>query len=372
MSGQSVQDSITKKILVLSAPRASFDVSNLCLADTVKFIDKSFVIQDSIVAWNWQFGDGKFSMLRNPGHKYPPTSSSWNIILEVTSQKGCTDTVQKMITLDSVPVVHLSPRELLLCGDLQEIEFVDTSRINYKEYKWIWGDGDTSITKIPRAIHAYNIGEWPIMLLVESEGKCKGTSVGLIKVKPMPQASITIDKSEVPISQPIINFSDNSWAGIYPVIQWRWMLQDTLELSRKQAFPVDFSKPGGNVPVLEPGKYKITLWVTNTEGCTDSTSAYFSILSEPTLFVPNAFTPDGDGINDLFIPQISNISNEGYLLQVYNRWGHLVFETHDYTTGWDGAFHGKPSPPGTYTWIIQFKNQGNRIQQYKGWVVLIR
>lgn len=371
VNGQNVQDSISRMIYVLPGPLASFEASRLCMGDTVLFVDKSVAAYDSILSWKWKFGDGKISLERNPGHVYPTYSSLWNVELEVSTYAGCRDTATKAIQLEPKPVVMLSPSQLLYCGEMTDIEFQDTSGVAYKSYQWIWGDGDTTYTAEPQAIHAYASGVFSPRLEVETEGKCRGIAEALIKVRPSPVAEIYLDKNSVSVADPVINFADRSQAGNSPVVQWQWYLQDTVEISTKQAFPMNFGQPATGSPVLDPGTYKVTLWVTNAEGCSDSASAYFSLVSVPMMFVPNAFSPDGDGTNDLFIPKISNYGSEGYTLRIYNRWGLQVFETNDINAGWDGTFKGSPCPAGTYLWVVSLKTS-LRIETIKGSVILIR
>jgi gliding motility-associated-like protein len=108
---------------------------------------------------------------------------------------------------------------------------------------------------------------------------------------------------------------------------------------------------------------------TNEFGCAD-TSEVFIDISEG-IFIPNAFTPNGDGVNDEF--KIENIGYQGIVMfKVFNRWGQEVFSTTDGTKGWDGTFKDKPAQADTYAYIIRLAPRDGTIQEYKGDVLLIR
>jgi gliding motility-associated-like protein len=79
------------------------------------------------------------------------------------------------------------------------------------------------------------------------------------------------------------------------------------------------------------------------------------MTSEYALYVPNSFTPNGDGKNELFYIKGNSIDTENFLLRIYNRWGELLFETNDINQGWDGTHNGKPVQTGTYIWDVELK-----------------
>jgi gliding motility-associated-like protein len=125
-----------------------------------------------------------------------------------------------------------------------------------------------------------------------------------------------------------------------------------------------------DIAVINPGIY--TLLVTDTNGCVgmDSTDIIDSTCPQ-YVYLPSAFTPNGDGRNDLFRPKFAGPTND-YKLAVYDRWGRQVFETSNPSEGWDGTTGGRQQPAGTYVWfcVYQLYQQPQRMQ--KGTVMLIR
>ena len=118
--------------------------------------------------------------------------------------------------------------------------------------------------------------------------------------------------------------------------------------------------------------YPVTLTVTDSLGCSDTATRIVKKLHSCVIAVPNAFTPNGDGINDYLYP-LNAFKADNLIFRVYNRYGQLVFETTDWTRRWDGTLGGKPQGPGTFVWTLQYTDHdtGQRVVQ-KGSSVLIR
>lgn len=117
------------------------------------------------------------------------------------------------------------------------------------------------------------------------------------------------------------------------------------------------------------------IWVmeTNEIGCySDTIRAFVYIKESDTLYLPNAFTPDGDGLNDVFIPVVSDKNISSYLFRIYNRWGMLVFESNQIKQGWDGNYLGNPCETGIYIWHLQVKKSMGESWYDKGSVKIIR
>jgi gliding motility-associated-like protein len=124
----------------------------------------------------------------------------------------------------------------------------------------------------------------------------------------------------------------------------------------------------------EAGSYLVSLQVSNQIGCMDTTSQVIVIKHDPVVFIPNAFTPDGDGLNNEFIAVFpENMKLASYEMYIYDRWGELVFYSHDPKQGWDASLAGFDAPDGVYSYLVKYKELGyvNKFQ-VTGSVVLIR
>jgi gliding motility-associated-like protein len=124
----------------------------------------------------------------------------------------------------------------------------------------------------------------------------------------------------------------------------------------------------------EAGSYLVSLQVSNQIGCMDTTSQVIVVEYDPVVFIPNAFTPDGDGLNNEFtavFPENMKLAN--YEMYIYDRWGELVFYSQDPKQGWDASLAGFDAPDGVYSYLVKYKELGyvNKFQ-VTGSVVVIR
>jgi gliding motility-associated-like protein len=121
---------------------------------------------------------------------------------------------------------------------------------------------------------------------------------------------------------------------------------------------------------VSSGTYSVQ--VVDVHGCKAGDTIVVQSKNCPEMLaVPNAFSPDGNGVNDIFKPHIEGRLDEYYFV-VFNRWGEIEFSTHDPAAGWDGRFDGVVQNPGTYAWMCRFKFSGQGVKMDKGTVILVR
>ena len=117
-------------------------------------------------------------------------------------------------------------------------------------------------------------------------------------------------------------------------------------------------------------QYRITAY-SKADNSVISQSNIATAVPPLSLYIPNSFTPNADGLNDNF-----GISGEGigkFSMKIYNNWGELVFETNDINQKWDGSFHGKPAEEGVYVYMVSAKGINNVGSSYKnGTVTLLK
>lgn len=111
--------------------------------------------------------------------------------------------------------------------------------------------------------------------------------------------------------------------------------------------------------------------VTDSVGCIGDDQVFIKVYEGPNYYLPNSFTPNGDGLNDIFRPIPVGIRSTDYF-RIFNRYGTLLYETRQWMQGWDGNINGKPAASGTYVWIIKGVDKNGRIVEMKGTVILIR
>lgn len=111
--------------------------------------------------------------------------------------------------------------------------------------------------------------------------------------------------------------------------------------------------------------------VTDLNGCTATDDVLVKVFDGGIYYIPNTFTPNGDGINDVFRAVPAGIASTEYF-EVFNRWGKAIFSTKDLTIGWDGTYKGKKQPTDNYIWVIKGKNTAGKEIEMRGSIKLIR
>jgi gliding motility-associated-like protein len=197
--------------------------------------------------------------------------------------------------------------------------------------------------------------------LIVSNGVCSDTVSKVVALNNELDADFETENILCP--EDVASFRNNSIGNI---ISWNWDFGDgTTDI---QPTPADHNYPNNGREKI----YDVRLIVSNDIGCYDTAYQQIRKLRSCYIAVPNAFTPNGDGINDFLYP-LNAYKAEKLEFRVYNRYGQLVFETKEWTKKWDGTINGKEQGTGTYVWTLQYTDteSGKKISR-KGTSVLIR
>ncbi len=122
----------------------------------------------------------------------------------------------------------------------------------------------------------------------------------------------------------------------------------------------------------EQGNFVVMQIVTNEFGCTDTAQHVVEVIGDYLVFVPNAFTPDGNDHNNSFKPVFQNVKPDNYDFLIYNRWGELIFEAHDLEADWDGVYAGDLVKDDVYVWVIRVTDNQDLEHEYRGHVTLLK
>jgi gliding motility-associated-like protein len=400
-----------------------------CLADTVKFTNTSLNVGP--LYYVWSFGDGLTDTSKNPVHLYH--QGSYTVTLIATNY-ACVDSAKASFNLDHPLSAAFTASPTLLCQG-GTVAFTNSS-VGGVSYQWNFGNGAMSGTS--DATYTYsNQGQYNAQLIVTDALNCKDTAYTPITVDTTSGAMATIsdstfctgnyatftghyasigntgvtwtvlgittidsirDKNPLVYAFPSMGSytvmvtphyricKDPTTSRVVtilptPVIS---MLSDTSICAGSEVITLHDNLNDGtagaswvwstgshtsSAVIAAPGKYYVTV---NIHNCTSTDT--INVTSDCYMNIPNAFTPNNDGVNDYFFPR--NLLTRGltsFGMQIYNRWGQLIFETNSLTgAGWDGKMNGANQPEGVFVYVIDATFRDGQKEHHQGNVTLLR
>lgn len=349
-----IPDADTLEVTFKDAPVANFSANDACAGENTMFSDLSTTTDGIVDQWDWDFGDFTSSIASDPQHPYP-AAGTFDVTLIVGASNGCFDTIVQTITVNPVPIADFSSG--LACVG-SPTQFQDNSFISDGSIvDWEWNfDGGITISNDQDPFHVFpTSGIFPVTLTVTSDLGCTGTITNDITVLPGPTAAFTINPNPALALEDVF-FTDQSTGN--QINSWLWDFGD--ESGGNQQNEVHQYADGGS--------YDVTLTVTDANGCSASITDSVLVALLPVL--PTAFTPNGDGENDVFIIRGGPFDKVEF--HIYSNWGEQIFSTTDAETGWDGTFQGSDAQLGVYTWTFVVEIAGGRVITKSGDVTLIR
>jgi len=214
-----------------------------------------------------------------------------------------------------------------------------------------------------------NAGTYSITTTITDINGCKSTNVApfVITAFPRPGPDFSWDPNEVSFIENFVNFYSTSASG--SIVAQYWDFGDMV------------NNPGTNSSTIKNpsheysaiGNYPVTIVQTNVWGCTDTLIKVLSVIEDFTMYIPNAFSPNGDGINDIFQPKGMGWKPDQYEFLIYDRWGTLIFKTNDYTKGWDGTIRGTLLPTDVYVYKVKATSSAHSSRkEFAGHVTLMK
>jgi len=295
-------------------------------------------------SFEWNFGpNGSIQTSNNIIENNVSFDTTGSILVSLTGEFNlCRETAYKRIYIFKSPEINFILEPGLQCLPFNA-QFTDFSSAETPiSYLWDFGDGTTSNLQNPSHLFD-NVGNYPITLTIWTDAGCIDTLIqfepDIVNVRPIPEAKFSVNPKQTDICDSEIQFTNLSSLGQ----EYLYIFDDGTTSNDENPAHV----------YLEAGTLNPTLLVTSEYGCQDTTRE--TLFIEPfTVYSPNAFTPDGDEANNIFKP-IVYLDIVEWNLQIYNRWGEIVFESNDQGTGWDGTNGtGKIAQDGLYMWKLRY------------------
>ena len=295
--------------------------------------------------YSWSFGPNAtpaMSTLKNPVNIVFNHTGYIHVKLDA-KQFACRDSFIDSIYIYKRPLAKINNLPTILC-DPAKVAFSNGSSSELPvSYLWNFSNGNTSTAYEPVQVFTPS-GVYSVTLTVKTTSVCVDTSITSIynvTVNPSPFAGFTFSPQVTSIFDPLITI-DNAASG--DVTGWSYSFGDG----------TSSSFPGEQHIYQAYGDYVILQTVTNKFGCTDNIEQTVKILPEYRFWIPDAFTPDDDALNDEFLPIVIGVVN--YDFEIFDRWGERIFKTNTISQGWNGKYKGKLCKQDVYVWCITFTN----------------
>lgn len=338
-------EQIARQVEVYPKPVADFKFGTPCLNAPLPFTDASVVSSGTITSWKWDFGDGSPPEFGSfPAHVYSQ-AGTYQVTLIVSTDHGCLDTVTRTVNIVNPVQATVSSDTTICFGDFARLSASGGLYYEWSPQAGVLKPFDPNPRVSPPVTTTYTVNV--------SDDCFNDTATVTVTVLPLPEVTARPDTA--------VYYGDSVWLwAVTNGVAYHWQ-PDPLVTNPFQL----------NTWALPSQPMTYTITVTGQNGCKASDEVTIKLIPIcDQLYIPNAFSPNGDGLNDE-LRLVDFGQNQLISFQVFNRWGEKVFETNDPLISWDGTFEGRPQEMGVYVYIIVMRC-GKDIIHHRGNLTLLR
>jgi gliding motility-associated-like protein len=360
ISNHGCEHEIEKMVPVFAMPTADFAISGACEGLPVVISNLS-ASADPIGTYTWNFNDGStLNQEFNPVHSFD-TFGVFDVVLTTETFKGCKDEIMKSIEIFEQPNPNFALPIDSGCSPLT-VSFIDSTVMlsgDYFSYKWRVDDG-AFLEEESTNIYNYSGKEQALQLeaIYTSSSGCETIVLedSLLLISPQPKADFSYLPTTITTLDPLVQFQDQSRDANY----WGWIFGDGTADRERNPYKL----------YENAGEYIVQLWTRNIFGCVDTATATLIVEPGNRLFVPSSFSPNQDGLNDVFEIyglETATVSS----LKIYDRWGSIIWDGDILKRGWDGiGKNGKLVNNGAYPIYLKYEIEG-KVNEFTGTVTVI-
>lgn len=316
------------------------------------------------LTYQWNGPNGFTSNGQNPVINPATTNMSGTYTVTVYDNIGCSASAITSAMINPLPNPSISSGLNHGCVPLC-VTFTISNSTTLQNVTWsVNGGNGANGNTYQQCFNAS--GMYTISAAVTDANGCKNITTYPVDAYPIPVADFNFAPIKPIINVDEVTFTDASYNAT--IQTWNWYFYSNASNTSNLQNPV-FYYP-------EAGTYPVTLVVKSDHGCIDTLTKIIVVGEDYGIYVPNAFTPNNDGLNETFQPKGFGIAK--YQLQLFDRWGERIYETKEFEAGWDGKYHGKGldygkiCENGVYTWLINVTNVYGKSYELKGHVTLIK
>lgn len=338
-----------------------------CAGDSIFFTDLTTIAEPvSTASWSWSLDDSIFSSLQNPAIIFE-YEGNYDLELRVVMENGCIDSATQSL---EIVTVHAEFNALDSVCEGEPVLFQDASYTSdassIVEWRWDMGD-DSDPISLQNPVFTFEEGRlYFVGLYVENERGCRDSVEKEIVIFPKPNPNFYANRNPTDYFN-----TDLSLIMIYPneTSSYQWLMP-----GGDPNFSMNYAETNVTYPVFTTGEYPVILIEETVFGCVDSVTHVIRVLEDEMIYAPNAFTINNDPINPTWGVYTEGFRLDEYQLQLYNRWGELVWVSQDPDDRWDGTYaNGETVPAGTYVWHVKARDQINdKVFEYYGHVTVLK
>ncbi len=344
-----------KTVLVYPTPVVSGGVDNAiqCYPGNNFVFTGAATVTTGVATYLWDFGDGKTANTSNAEHKYT-YPGTYNVKLTATGPSGgCSDDTSIVITVKPGAIADFTTKPVCIDLVVPLVNNTDAPGANIINY--LWDFGNTYVSTLQRPTYIYTVPGTYTITLSTSTPEC-----------PQP----TIKQITIAVDEPTANLRYQDQLAIIDFPE-----QLTARPIGKTAFwspPVFLSNPTIYKPYYRGSADQLyTIDLTTVSGCVTTDTLLVKPYKKVAINMPTAFTPNGDGKNDLLRPMLFGFKKINYF-RIFNRWGKMIYQTQKEWEGWDGTINGIKQDTQTYIWMIEAVDVDGKVHTEKGTIILIR
>jgi gliding motility-associated-like protein len=340
------------------------DKGFFCDSGLVTIFDSTRVNGDNIT-YNWDFGDGTRSNLPNPGSHYYNKPGTYHMKLTVkTGSQGCLDslTIAPPIRISMTPEIRISGDSIICVNEFLQSGGVFVKRdSSFIRWAWQFPSGSTSAVQSPPDQQFTSPGNYVINTIATNSEGCADTAAKNVLVHPLPTA--TLPSTLTAQAGSSVTITGDYSSGVR---SWTWRPETGLSCTD---CPSPVASPKVNT--------KYVVQYVDSNGCINSNVVQVVVLCKnANVFIPNTFSPNGDGSNDIFYVRGKGLSRVKSL-RIFNRWGEVVFEKREFavneaSAGWDGRYKGAQPKSDVYVYQVEVFCENGEVIRFSGNVALLR
>lgn len=346
--------SIDINISSVPSPGVLSGVVNQCLVGNQFVFNNTSTNAVGPMQYNWYFGDGQTASTKNVVHTYAQ-AGSYSVKMVVSSNSICADSVMFPVKIYQNAIADFTVKPTCINLPVSYMNLTIDTMGSPIHYSWSLGNNQTSTLHTPPTQVFGQPGNFKVSLSVYTD-QCP-TPVNVLS------RTLTIDKPKTAVTYPVVFAVEN-----YP-----------LQLQARAFGETAVWSPGTSLNTRETytpifnGELDqtYTIEIKTASGCITVDTQTVKTVKQSDVYVPTAFTPNKDGLNDYLRPIFMGIKELRYF-RIYNRWGQLMYERKTELPGWDGTVAGRPQGPGVFVWMIEGVGLDNRVITKKGTCTLVR